>query len=615
MISQKRRNKTVKGLNSLQEFPDTKPLAILDISGVVIYSNNTFRKYICSEKEIEVSSINSEPGISDVLNTVVVNRYSNFMFEAAVLSKNSVLQNYMINLNRVFIEDAEYRILTFDSINERKNFEDRISNLHNALEYGGVAVIITNEEGIINYSSSSFEKILNKNIEHLYNRPIYEALENYLSESDVITLKKSIHYKHEWIKLISDISDDADLWFKEVKVTPIRKNDSTSMNFVVTAQDITNYILKNRIIKKSEQRQKSIINNISDPLLIVRKTGEDLIFENANDNFYSVFDVVKPDVIEKKLQYALPEDLFNKINDAIVKTDYEINSFVEFRHSDKGREYQGKLNYTDDYYEKVRLFIISLSDITDQLQTEIRLREAYEKETQLSKLKSSFLANMSHEVRTPLNAIVGYSELIEDDVRNGEYDSLTELTNYMKEGVDRLLSLVDNIVEVSLLESGADKLELTPKDIKPLIVVSGESAVKKAEQKNIKINYDLCPESVMINIDENKFQKVIDVLIDNAIKYNKEMGEVILKCTERDDKAVIEICDTGIGIPVGKLSQILEPFYQADNEGYRRRYEGAGLGLTIAHRLMRILGGTFEMSSILNQGTTVKLSFDLHRKS
>ena len=62
---------------------------------------------------------------------------------------DSVLQNYMINLNRVFIEDAEYRILTFDSINERKNFEDRISNLHNALEYGGVAVIITNEEGII----------------------------------------------------------------------------------------------------------------------------------------------------------------------------------------------------------------------------------------------------------------------------------------------------------------------------------------------------------------------------------------------------------------------------------------------------------------------------------
>ena len=229
----------------------------------------------------------------------------------------------------------------------------------------------------------------------------------------------------------------------------------------------------------------------------------------------------------------------------------------------------------------------------------------------LNRLKTAFLANMSHEIRTPLNAIVGYADLLEDDIINKDYQNVAEMSVFLKDGVNRLLNLVENILEVAKLESGEDDLDFESVSVNSLIRTYFESQQNILEQRNIGVDFRLSTENPQIKTDESKFKKIMLELIDNSIKYNKPNGKILMSTSISEDNVILELIDTGIGIRNEKLSQILEPFLQDTDEGYRRKYEGAGLGLTIANKLTTLLGGKLELTSAENIGTKVTLTFQL----
>ncbi len=176
-----------------------------------------------------------------------------------------------------------------------------------------------------------------------------------------------------------------------------------------------------------------------------------------------------------------------------------------------------------------------MTDITEQLEIERKLRDAYKKEISLNKLKSTFLANMSHEIRTPLNAIVGYSDLLEDDVKSMNYESSAQMTTYLKDGVNRLLKLVDNIVEVSLLESGNQDITLSSIDLNRLINDNMESWSVQANLSSIKISTELCKNEIIIEANEEKLERALKEIVDNAIKYNIENGKIVLSTFESEE--------------------------------------------------------------------------------
>jgi signal transduction histidine kinase len=248
-------------------------------------------------------------------------------------------------------------------------------------------------------------------------------------------------------------------------------------------------------------------------------------------------------------------------------------------------------------------------DITEQLKTEKMLRLAYEKETKLNKLKSAFLANMSHEIRTPLNAVVGYSDLLEDEINGGNIDDLGYLITAMKEGVNRLLSLIENVVEVSMLESGDYKLDVDQININNSVLCSLEKVKQQTRTKNISIDIDLNDGLPLVSADAIKFEKILEELLNNAVKYNRENGIILLRTYLKEKKVIVEVTDTGIGIEENKIRKIFEPFSQVEAEGYKRQYEGAGLGITIAYKLTKLMKGEFEIDSMPNEGTTVRIMF------
>ncbi len=596
----------------LIELPETKALALVDLNGVIRYCNKSFSTYFSLKENDSFENLESEPNIESLIKNILQSKYSSFHFDLFIFQTETIpFSSYIVDLDRIYVDRTELFLLVFTSLEERKDLEDKINSLHNALDYGDVAVIITDDEGLINYVSKAFEKILNKGIESLYNKPIVNELSQFLDTEDQNEFLKALKNRSECIKIISSKENNNEGWFKELKFYPVRRSESENLKFILTANDITNYILKNRVIQKSDQQQKTIINNISDPLVILKHEDDKFLFENANESFLETCNLDKELSLGKEIEFLFPEDFYLTIINQLQDFSEEANSQNRIYYSNKDieRDYQIKISSIIDDFEKSKLFIISLNDITEQLQNERVLRDAYLKEMKLNKLKTTFLANMSHEIRTPLNAIVGYADLLEDDIMSKDFENVPEMTSFLRDGVNRLLNLVDNILEVAKLESGENDLDIEAVNVNSIIKIYFENFAIRLDERNINVDYRLDSANPQINVDESKFRKIMIELIDNAIKYNKSNGKILISTSTNNKDVVIEIIDTGIGIRNEKLHQIIEPFLQDTDEGYKRKYEGAGLGLTIANKLTELLNGKLELTSAENIGTKVTLTF------
>lgn len=601
---------SISEFETLYQIAESNPLIIVDAACRIIFSNSSFLtifKYYHNHKFFD---LNSEPDLRNMLLLLAGSNYNNMQFDLFYSPEHNLENSdFNVQAERIFIRDVEYFVLVFKSLKEKTKLEEKINDLHNALEYGGVPVIITNADGIVTYSTTSFEKILKKAIEIIYNQSVVDVLSFYLTNEEKKNLEEAINKVNIWTKIISCNDENGNTLYEELKLNPIFLEGNDNLNFILTANDITNYILKNLFIKKSERRLKSIINNISDLLFIFKKKDGQYLFENANENFCNIFSINKVNAFKKNLDSVLVGNLFSQVKDAIKQFDLSNNANVEFNFiSPENNQYSVKISLINDALEKESIYIVAMQDVTDQMLYQEQLKRAYEKEINLNKMKTAFLENMSHEIRTPFNAIVGYSEIIDEYILNNEYEALIDLIGSFKDVLARVLNLFNNIVEVSQIYSGEVELDLVTLNCSQVLESIYEKKFAEAEKKNLKFILDIVDQELSIKTDWIKFEKVVESLVNNAIKYTDE-GSIILSTGLQGNKVQIVIADTGRGIEEKDLKKLIEPFVQAE-DAYIRSYEGAGLGLTIAYQLTRLMKGSFHIESEKNKGTKIKLTFD-----
>ncbi|MFZ1288756.1 MAG: ATP-binding protein [Melioribacteraceae bacterium] len=599
----------ISKFESFEEFPNTKPVILSDSYGLILFANNSARIKHKFKEGRNLFDFKSEPDLESLFTNLTKNRITSFSTDFVIKDENNFYSGYLLNIEKVIIKNEDVFIIYIESQDNRTRITKKINSYNQALESVNVGVLLADKNANINYLSTSFEEFLHKNIEDVYNKNLIEVFKKHLSAQEIIELQYSVDHYKNWVKVISDFSNDSEVLYKEIRLNTVQDNIDKSISFIVTANDITEHIKQARLLKISEQKQKSIINNISDPILILRKEKNILIFENANNSFYenilSTKNEIKP---ESKVQGVLSGDLFNSINISLtnLNNSNRIHSQFHFT-SENNKRYLGKITFTDANSDHIKLFIISMTDITEQLEIERKLREAYKKEISLNKLKSTFLAKMSHEIRTPLNAIVGYSDLLEDDVKAKNFESSAQMTTYLKEGVNRLLKLVDNIVEVSLLESGNEEIELAEIDLNSLINSNKDYWYEEAKVKSIQFSFDLSQNEITIFANEEKLNKAINEIVDNAIKYSNENGKIIISTFDKPICGTLCITDFGVGIDKNNLQKILQIFEQGEDVGYTRKYEGAGLGLSLANKLISYMKGELIITSELTKGTSVKI--------
>lgn len=245
--------------------------------------------------------------------------------------------------------------------------------------------------------------------------------------------------------------------------------------------------------------------------------------------------------------------------------------------------------------------LLTVDDITERKVMEKDLKLAKEKAEESDRLKSAFLQNISHEVRTPMNAIIGFSDLIL--APNISKDDLTLYIKILSESAKQLLTVVDNILDISQIESGDVKIFMEDFEPRRLLRDMASQFKTRVEIKNIDLVVTNQGNNVGIKIrsDFIKLQKVFTALIENAIKFTKK-GTVELGYRLIDNAVEFWVSDTGIGIPPEIGNSIFEPFRQADMDS-TRNYGGTGLGLTIAKSNIELLGGKIWFNSIPDKGT------------
>jgi PAS domain S-box-containing protein len=607
----------ISKFESLEEFPKTKPIILANSNGLILYSNNAARINFNFKEEKNLFEINSEPNLSILFKNLNKSKISSFSTDFVIFDNDNIGKGYLLNIERIILRQEQIFILYIDSQDNRNRITSKINKYNQALESVSVGVMLADNNAKVNYLSSSFEHFLHLKIEDVYNKNIVEVCGSHLSAQEIEELGNSILLKQNWVKVISDVSNDGDILYKELRLNIVHDNIEKTVSFIMTANDITEHVKQARLLKRSEQRQKSIINNISDAILILRKTKTKLIFENANNSFYENILGKKSEIkSETDANDVLRPELLKSIDISISHLNTYHRSHTQFHYTAaNGKRYLGKITFTDDNDEHTRLFIISMTDITDQLEIERKLREAYKKEINLNKLKSTFLANMSHEIRTPLNAIVGYSDLLEDDVKAKNFESSQQMAVYLKEGVNRLLKLVDNIVEVSLLESGNEEIELVETEINAIVNSNKEVWIEKGKSKNIKFEFQISINKIIVKANEEKLNKAIKEVVDNSIKFSNENGLIQIFTYSDKNTGFIKITDFGIGIEKNSMEKIFKLFEQVEEVGYTRKYEGAGLGLSLANRLISYMKGKLNISSQINEGTSIIISLPLNQNS
>ena len=233
-------------------------------------------------------------------------------------------------------------------------------------------------------------------------------------------------------------------------------------------------------------------------------------------------------------------------------------------------------------------------------------REIAEKSQQLeaaSQHKSEFLANMSHELRTPLNAIIGFSEVLLERMFGEVNEKQTEYLHDILSSGQHLLSLINDILDLSKVEAGRMELALAPFDL-PQALDNAVTLVKeRAARHGIALDRTIDPRLGELVGDERKIKQVLLNLLSNAVKFTPEGGQIMLKAVVADGSVEISVSDTGIGIAPEDQEAIFEEFRQVGGDDARKR-EGTGLGLTLAKKFVEMHGGRIWVKSEVGEGST-----------
>ncbi|MDD5596641.1 MAG: PAS domain S-box protein [Victivallaceae bacterium] len=239
------------------------------------------------------------------------------------------------------------------------------------------------------------------------------------------------------------------------------------------------------------------------------------------------------------------------------------------------------------------------------------LEEAREKAESADKAKSEFLATMSHEISTPLNGLIGFSGIVEKMLRRSrtceQRDKLLEYLEIIKTCGQNVTELINDILELASISAGDTEALLEEFSPEEIITESNEILDFKAKEKNINLVFEHADLPLKVIGAKRQLKQILFNLIGNSIKFTNK-GSVRVKAAYSDGNLLIEVKDTGIGIPPDMKEKILEPFTQVDQSS-TRKYRGTGLGLTIVARILENLKGSLNIASRLDEGTTISFSF------
>jgi PAS domain S-box-containing protein len=360
-------------------------------------------------------------------------------------------------------------------------------------------------------------------------------------------------------------------------------------------------------LAESEKRYRRLVKLSPFPLLVtvagriqlVNDAGMKLLSAHSEEELLSrsIFDFIQTD-FEKPDQNRIPHllELDNELSDVKAQLERLDGSLIEV-----------ELTAIPMQFDDKDARHIVIRDITQQERQKAELVLAKERAEQSDKLKDAFIANISHEIRTPLHIIIGYGNLITNEMVGKMYPEMDTYFSAIRRGSQRLMRTVEHILNISSIQVGTFAIHPEEVRVSDRVEELVQELRSLAQKKGLSLNFSTeCPAAI-VYADRYCIDQAVSNVIDNAIKFTRE-GEVTVRVYNVDRRVCIEIADTGIGISPEYLPKVFSVFSQ-EATGYTRPFDGLGLGLSLTKRYVELNRGSITVKSRKGKGSTFTLQF------
>ena len=483
-----------------------------------------------------------------------------------------------------------------------------------ALDLLPAVFFVLDQSGCIRYWNARFSELSGHGSDGFYGQQLYRFFEGEDRENVVVAVTRALTRGASTVEAEFVGEDGSSI---PLLLTGIRVNLGGTYRLVGVGQDISARKEAEAQLRRQEAQYRLLAENVTDVvthldpatrLLYVSPSVKGLLDYTPDElTGERAFDLIHPDDREQCKQV---------IEDALEK---DRRPRFEFRIRTKNQGYLwvesvGKMLEGDGGHPEL---VITTRDISKRKARERDLVEARdtaeaarreaeharEEAEQANRLKSAFLANMSHEIRTPLTSVIGFSEVLDDEV---EEESYARFARLIRQSSVRLKDVLNSVLRLSKLEVGAVDFEPEKLNLANEVQRTVELLQPQAEDKNLSIQMN-GPDELTARLDPGATGRILDNLVSNAIKYTPSGGEVEVRLDSDGKWAELEVDDTGQGISEDLLPNLFEPFVQAPGEGGRD--EGSGLGLAITKRLVEGMGGEIEVETEPGVGTCFTVRF------
>ena len=392
-------------------------------------------------------------------------------------------------------------------------------------------------------------------------------------------------------------------------------------------RDITERKKSEEAVKESGARLKAIVETASNGIIVIDRNG---IVEDFNHGAEVLFGYDAAEVIGQNVKMLMPVPYASE-HDGYLSNYHQtgIKNIIGIGREVKGQKKDGStfpmhLSVNEVHLSDRTVYAGIVDDLTNRVRAEAKLQEyaqqlewtnieisdALSKAEEATQAKSAFLASMSHELRTPLNSIIGFANILKKNKSQNLDDKQLKYLERLGVNATDLLNLINDILDISKIESGELALDETATDIGELIHETVDQMKGHGKAGETQIIVELPDEVAPLQTDRVRLKQVLVNLIGNALKFTK-LGTVTvaMEVSPKDHSVTnISVRDTGIGIPADRLELIFEAFQQADNS-ISRKYGGTGLGLAISLRICRAMGCDLSVESEEGVGSTFTVVF------
>lgn len=504
--------------------------------------------------------------------------------------KGTFDQNNKLEFIEGIIEDITERRSTEESLREsEERFRELFENSHTIL------ILVDVDTKFIIEGNAAAANFYGCNLEELKNICLYDCV---VDTPEVIDAEIQ-QIKDEKGRLLTSQIIVADGSIRKIELYA---------GFINTLKGKILYAFVYDLTEQTIERKKFEIFNeaINQSFSCVVITDRNAKIEFVNPAFTRISGYSSEDAIGRNPSFhksgLMDEQTYKELWETITSGKSWTGEFTNKRKNGEIYWENATVSPVVDREGNISHFIAIKDEITEQKKLIHDLVIAKEKAEESNKLKSAFLANMSHEIRTPLNSIVGFTELFMDD--DLSKDQLAEFKRYIIESSDQLLSVVNDVLDISLISTQQLSIFNETFDINTFVTETSVNFTKSISNKGLKFNIVKSMESgvCQINSDFNKLKQIFEKLFNNAIKYTQE-GEITFGYEYIDNSIRLFIKDTGIGIPADRQDLIYESFSQGTNE-LSRKFGGLGLGLSIAKQICKLLEIDIQFDSSPGEGTT-----------